>query len=580
MSSLDNLIPLHVHLNQHQLAGWPGAAPAESGCGTRLLADVAIPMDDGVRLAADVYVPARPGRYPVVVQFSAYNLDLHSTGAPKGTNEIGSPRLFTDRGYVQVVITARGVGRSEGEPVFWHCDREIDDVEACIAWAAEQPWSSGDVVMFGTSYYGMIQPAVAARRPPALRAFFCNEICTDLARHVFRYGGHPNADFFSLWAGANFTRSGMGRHIPPVLRALASWVLAREFPYRLLRHRIDAVMQSFKTRRGVHPSILSWILAMIAGEEQSVAPGAATGPFRELPSIDLPFVVVQNRGLIGLHQFGSYDLFARAGTAPEKKWLIVGPAEYELPVTSWQLEALAFFDHVVKGIDNGYDRLAHVRYFRDGSRDWGHADAMPPKDAQPFTLYLDRGERLTGEAPKEGRVTWLAAPRGLAILPELTELEPERRVFRFPIERTTTLFGPATVSLEYSCNEIDSYVIARLDRVDARGQRTPLGFAHLRPAIRTPMPEVANPAEIPIDPRRRTPLVPNEPVELRFSMTPLSVVLSAGDALELTIASRSEQIFVSVSEGFVLPDAPVPYFARNSLHLGPKTRLELTEVAA
>jgi hypothetical protein len=30
--------------------------------------------------------------------------------------------------------------------------------------------------------------------------------------------------------------------------------------------------------------------------------------------------------------------------------MIVGPAEYELPVYAWQLEALAFFDHVIRGL--------------------------------------------------------------------------------------------------------------------------------------------------------------------------------------------------------------------------------------
>ena len=139
---------------------------------------------------------------------------------PKGTNEIGSPPVITDRGYVQIVVTARGVGRSEGELMRWHAETEVQDHAACIAWAAEQPWSTGDVCLFGTSYYGMNQPNVASLRPPALKAFFCNEICTDFRRHVFRYAGYPNIEFFGLWTGANFTASGMKLYVPPPRKQL------------------------------------------------------------------------------------------------------------------------------------------------------------------------------------------------------------------------------------------------------------------------------------------------------------------------------------------------------------------------
>jgi predicted acyl esterase len=62
-----------------------------------------------------------------------------------------------------------------------------------IAWAAEQPWCNGEVAMFGTSYYGLSQPQPAVRRPPALKAFFCNEMCTDYFRHIVEFGARPGS---------------------------------------------------------------------------------------------------------------------------------------------------------------------------------------------------------------------------------------------------------------------------------------------------------------------------------------------------------------------------------------------------
>jgi predicted acyl esterase len=575
---LDNLVPIRAHLGPHQLADWrTPPPPAEQGLGYRLRADVRIPMADGTHLSADVYTPKVGGRYPAIVQFSQYNRDLHTAAVPRGNNEIGSPTVIADRGYVQIVVTARGVGRSEGELQPWYCEREIDDLEQCIAWAAEQPFANGAVAMFGTSYYAMIQLNVALRRPPALRALFANEVCTDYRRHIMQYGGNFNAFFLSLWAGANFTHAELRRSVPPVVRALASQLLARPWAFARLRPRLDAVMAGFTQRRGVAPEVLRWLVAYLAQEEERLEQPPSIGPTRDLARIDVPFVVAQNRGLVALHQFGAYELFERAGTPIDQRYLIVGPAEYTLPVTDWQLEALAFFDRYVKGFDNGYERQARVRYYRDEHLGWGRAASFPAPDSRPLRLYPASDTTLAEHVPDDGVVShWLALPAGLRVLPELGETVPEQRTYAWTAPRPLELFGPVTLSLRYSCTEIDSYIVARLDRVDATGARTPLCFAHRRPAVRAPLEGAGSAAEVAIDPRSREPLRPNEAIDLRFSMTPAVASLETGDRLELTIASRPERVHVPVREGFVLPEAPVPYFARNTLHLGAGTSIELT----
>jgi len=176
---LDNLIPIRKRLNGPQYAGWTPTKFAESGLGCRIYADEKIPMDDGVHLSADVYRPRKEGRFPAIVQFAAYSRELHSAGFPSGSNEVGCPPVFTERGYAQVVICRRGMGRSEGERQIFFSDSDAEDHFQSIEWAARQPWCDGNVVLFGTSYYGMTQPLVATLRPPSLRAFFAHEICTD-----------------------------------------------------------------------------------------------------------------------------------------------------------------------------------------------------------------------------------------------------------------------------------------------------------------------------------------------------------------------------------------------------------------
>jgi putative CocE/NonD family hydrolase len=108
-----------------------------------------IPVGDGVSVAADVCTPKASGRYPAVVVFAAYSKELQTSGAPTGTNETGSPPVFTDRGYIHIIVTRRGMGRSQGESVVFFNDRDVDDHERVIAWAADQSWCDGNVVLFG-----------------------------------------------------------------------------------------------------------------------------------------------------------------------------------------------------------------------------------------------------------------------------------------------------------------------------------------------------------------------------------------------------------------------------------------------
>jgi uncharacterized protein len=301
-----------------------------SGLGCTMLSDQPVPVVDNVSLAADIYLPQRPGRYPAVVVFSAYSKELQTAGAPTGTNETGSPPVFTDRGYVHIIVARRGMGRSQGKTGVFFNDRDVDDHERVIAWAAEQPWCDGNVVLFGTSYYGMVQPQVAVRRPPALKAFFSNEMCTDYFRHIVQFGGAPALYFVSLWMGANFTRTQIRLHVPPLIRALASQILnspLKRFWWPLVQKRMTAIMRGFIRNTPVREVREWYVNWMIDGKtrEQNIVP---SGPYAELGKIEIPFVTVQNLGYLNLHQFGSYELLEKAGTPGNRKWLILSTCRF------------------------------------------------------------------------------------------------------------------------------------------------------------------------------------------------------------------------------------------------------------
>jgi putative CocE/NonD family hydrolase len=116
------------------------------------------------------------GRHPAILAFSAYNKELQSSSAPTGTNETGGSPVFTNRGYADVVVARRGVGRSQGESVIFFNNTDVDDHAKAIAWAAEQPWRDGNVVLFGTSYCGITQPQAAANTAGAEGFFLHRDV--------------------------------------------------------------------------------------------------------------------------------------------------------------------------------------------------------------------------------------------------------------------------------------------------------------------------------------------------------------------------------------------------------------------
>lgn len=558
-----------------QYAGWEPAAVAQEGLGNRVLASQQIPVA-GAELNADVYLPKAPGSYPAVVSFGAYETETHTAGIPTGSNEIGSPPVFTDRGYAPVIVERRGMGRSGGEALTLFGPQDVDDHEAVIAWAAAQPWCNGEVVLFGTSYYAVTQLFVAARRPSALKALFVNEVCTDLYRHLIAFGNVPGSFFLGLWMGANFTEAQENLRIAPNARALASHLTngpAHALLERGVHRNAEKLFASFlkKTPDAFYrKTYTDWVF----DEKTRSASTAAEVTRAMLRAIEVPIVTVQNLGYLNLHQFGSYEIWDHVGAA--EKYLILAPHSYDLPVYSWQGEALAFFDHVLRGTDNGYAAQPSVRYWVDGADSFAAATSFPPPGTAT-RLYL--GEGLSETETAEGTAQWVAVPFGTPVLPGLDEEAPQTVSFDLPVAEDRTFAGAITANLTFSCNEIDSYVIARLSRVEADGTTHLLSLGAIRPITRRIDPTRGNSCEIALDADVREPLVPGEPALLRFSLTPAPVRLRASETLRLDLGSRTDLLRGSIADGYVHFDMPVPpYLCRNTVHLGGQSWIEVTEL--
>jgi predicted acyl esterase len=97
----------------------------------------------------------------------------------------------------------------------------------------------------------------------------------------------------------------------------------------------------------------------------------------------------------------------------------------------------------------------------------------------------------------------------------MDEVMSQKLAYSMTFDRGTTLAGPVTVGLSFSCNEIDSHVVAALSRVDAGGTRHLLSMGAVRPAQRRVDPALSTRYEVAVDAGPIEPLVPGTPVELR-----------------------------------------------------------------
>src|ERR1700679_2847340 len=182
--------------------------------------NVAIPMNDGQFVRANIYRPEGSDRYPVLMAMGIYGKDVHfedgykpqwdileklNPGIAKNGStgkylrwELIDPERWVPDGYVVIAVDSRGSGQSPGylDPF---SSRETQDLHDAIEWAGIQSWSSGKVGLIGISYYAIKQWQAAALQPPHLAAICPWEGGCDLYRDWSHHGGIFSNHFPEAW---------------------------------------------------------------------------------------------------------------------------------------------------------------------------------------------------------------------------------------------------------------------------------------------------------------------------------------------------------------------------------------------
>ncbi len=359
--------------------------------------DIEIPMRDGCVLKADLYRPDGPQKLPVLLNRTPYDKSF----PPISLNTL-DPMRAARAGYNIVIQDCRGLFASQG--TFRCFLDEAHDGYDTIEWLARQPWSDGKVGTFGASYMGATQWLAATQRPPSLKAMVPSITASDYHDGWVYQGGAFELFFSVSWLmiTLGLTRLMRERADSPKAAEELSTVMGS---IDTMRERMEALpLREFPLFRAGAPYFFDWLAhpyyddywRAICVEEQHdkvAVPALNVGGWHDI------FMGGTLRNYVGMRARGA-SAEARAGQR-----LLVGPWHHTLPFSSlvgqvdygfrsgpvaidYDGAQLRFFDHWLKGADNGVDKDAPVRLFVMGVNEWREEKEWPLPGAEARRYYL------------------------------------------------------------------------------------------------------------------------------------------------------------------------------------------------
>ncbi len=443
----------------------------------REIENVFIPLADGCRLAARIWLPEDAARHPVpaILEYLPYR--KRDGTAPR--DALTHP-WFAGHGYAGVRVDLRGSGESDGLLMDEYLKQEHDDCLEVLRWIAAQPWCTGKIGMMGISWGGFNGLQVAARRPPELKAVVTLASTDDrYADDVHFMGGCLINDNMS-WGSAMFS---LATHPPDPALVGEGWRetwLARLENEPLLidtwtRHqRRDAYWK--------HGSVCEDYGAIEAAVY--AIGGWADGYSNAVPRL-LAGLKSPKKGLIGpwAHK---YPHFARPG-----------------PTIGFLQETLRWWDHWLKGIDTGImdepeyrvwmqDWVPPAPYHEARPGRWVAEAAWPSPNVAARRLALN-GDGLADAAGAEmpiavrsplhtgiGSGKW--CPYGLVADQPADQREDDGKSLVFdtaPLTERIEILGAPAVELELSADRPSAQVAVRLNDVAPDGSSLRVGYGLL-----------------------------------------------------------------------------------------------------
>lgn len=534
-------------------------------------------MRDGVRIAVDVWLPARrAGRIPTLVRSTRYWRAVGLNDASATDPNLEEARAVTRAGYALVLVDVRGTGPSFGTWPYPLSRTEIADLGQIAAWIARQPWSNGRVGSYGISYEGNTAELLGSAGAPAVRAVAPRFDDFEPYTGIAYPGGIYTDSFVKTWSagvrlldandarGLGLPRGATG--VKPVDgprgRALLREAVAQHARngdvYRLGKqvvYRDDAFGGS---------TIEEWSASTYVGRlgQSGVAVQAwaswldaatADGALSRFASARNPQSV-----LIGAWSHGAaYD-----ADPFNSRFAPVQPDVFE------QFNSiLAFFDRHLKGRPARPAR-SQIRYYTIGEGAWHTTAAWPPRGVAGQTWYFGANGRLAREQPRRAsgadryavdfsattgsQNRWLTQAGGDDVVYG-DRAAADRKLLTYtsaPLTADVEITGHPVVTLRLRSTATDGAFFVYLEDVAPDGRVTYLTEGQLRAlhrkvSTKKPSYHVFGPYHT-FERADGRPLVPGRTAELRFALLPTSVLLKQRHRIRVAIAGADRDTFARI----------------------------------
>ena len=479
-----------------------GAMPLP--CDILLERDVAIKLRDGVTIYADVFRPVGDEACPAILAWSPYGKEIGGqmlddvpmrSGVPLSATsglekfEGPDPAYWVAHGYAIVNPDKRGAYMSEGNLLYWGHEDALDGCDV-IEWIASRPWSNGKVGMSGNSWLTVSQWFIAAERPEHLAAIAPWEGFCDHYRESGTRGGIPAPEFPEMIAETFASAHGMLEDQPRM-------IVERPF--------------------------------MCDYWEDKAA---------RVENIEIPAYVVASY-TNSVHTHGSFAGFRRM--ASKEKWLRVhNTSEWFDYYTPENVEDLRrFFDHYLKGIDNGWEQTPRVRLsvLNPGGTD------IVGRTEEEFPLARTQYRKLYLSAADSTLCTTL--PDQQAVSEYQSDSVRHEVTYRYRMEKPTELTGYMKLHLWVSAPDHDDMDLAvRVEKLSRDGQPLPDRTGNIIAAtglMRVSMRQLDEARSTEAEPyytfTTEQKLKPGEIVPVEIEIWPMGLYFNEGEMLQLTVGA-------------------------------------------
>ncbi|KAK3070158.1 hypothetical protein LTR53_010943 [Teratosphaeriaceae sp. CCFEE 6253] len=483
--------------------------------------DVAIPMRDGAKLYADIYRPADTfEKVPAILCWSPFGKKFNGVlslglmvpwdlGIPKGRLsglekfEAPDPADLVPRGYAVVSIDIRGTGDSDGLMAVLG-SQEGEDGYDTIEALAKMSWCDGNVGLAGNSHLAIAQWFIASQRPPSLKAIAPWEGCGDLYREQFARGG--------IYSGQMYDS------------LIKKYLLQG-------RHGVENPLEMYK--------------------QQPIAKRYWNDKRPDMSKIQIP-TYITGTWTNTMHGMGAIRGWLQVDT--KDKWLRWHPWQewYDIwgPDQS-KTELLDFFDHFLKGKDNGWEktprvRMGVLRFGEEGQKEPQSFENIAEEDFPlPRTEYKKLYFRSDGTCSAE-------QPPEKAEILSYNSASADAVTFAFKFEKTTSLIGLPKAVVYMSCPDNDDMdVYVQIEKLDVDGQpmtnlnilqyKGPLGI--LRASYRAIDETKSMHPHWPFHPHEvEEKIPPGTVVRLDIGIWAMGIEYEAGESLRVRVQGRTPAI--------------------------------------